>query len=114
MSPADLTPEEAAVMDALSAEVTAAMNTAMKAIRTAVEGHQGLALHTTIAWFVSHYAGQLAARGEFIAINAGGSRKEVSRLCGGSFQDGRNHAWEEAEAAGGIIRANTPTTGAAQ
>ncbi|MFG1246759.1 hypothetical protein [Xanthobacter flavus] len=114
MNPADLTPEEAAVMDALSAEVTAAMNTAMRAIRTAVEGHQGLALHAQIAWFVSHYAGQLAARGEFIAINAGGSRKDVSELCAGSFQDGRSHAWAQAEAAGGIIQTNAPTTGAAQ
>ena len=113
-SPYDLTPEEADVMSTMATDVTAAMNTAMRAIRTAAESSQSAPLTATITWFVAHVAGQLAARAEFVSINAGSSEQTALDVSIAALKNGRDLAWSQALDAGGIIRANAPTTGAAQ
>ncbi|WP_296585669.1 hypothetical protein [Xanthobacter sp.] len=111
---AELSDAETAALTSMAAEVTCAMNVAMQSIRTATEAQPSLVMHAAIAEFVANMAGQLAARAEFIAINAGGRRKDVTLLCGGAFQDGRSLAYAQTQGDGDIIRTNAPTTGAAQ
>lgn len=111
---AELTDAEAAALKSMGLDVIRAMNVAMQSIRTATETHPNLVMQASIADFVANMAGGLAARAEFIATNAGCSRKDVVTICSGAFQHGRSLAWAQAEAAGDIIQANAPTTGAAQ
>lgn len=114
MSPHDLTPEEAVVMSTMATDVTAAMNSAMRAIRTSAESSQSAPLTATITWFVAHMAGQLAARAEFVALNAGGSEQAARDVSMRAFLAGRELAWAQACDTSDIPRATAPTTGMPQ
>lgn len=109
-----LTDEEAAILDTMSERVVRGLAEVTQAVCEAVAEQASVQLQAAIAAYVAHIAGQVAARAEFVAFNAGGSNKDVEDLCCPSFYDGREAAYNEQRKSGGLKIPNAPTTGAHQ
>ncbi|MFG1376118.1 hypothetical protein [Xanthobacter autotrophicus] len=106
---AHLTAEEAATLDAMSERVMRGLADVTQACREATKAAPSLQLQAAVASYIAHIAGQMIARAEFVALNAGGNEEAVHTLCGGAFNDGRDAAYAEVQKSGGL---NAPTTGA--
>lgn len=107
-----LTGEEAAILDAMSERVMRGLSDVTQACREATKAAPRLQLQAAVASYIAHIAGQMIARAEFVALNAGGNEEAVHALCGSAFNDGRDAAYAEVQKSGGLKSANTPTTGA--
>ncbi|MFG1370731.1 hypothetical protein V5F32_00980 [Xanthobacter oligotrophicus] len=107
-----LTAEESATLDAMSKRVMGGLDTVTHACREATKSAPSLQLQAAIASYIAHIAGQMIARAEFVALNAGGTEEAVHTLCGGAFNDGRDAAYAEVQKSGVLKSANAPTTGA--
>lgn len=109
-----LTAEEAATLDAMSERVMRGLSDITQAYREATKSAPSLQLQAAVASYIAHIAGQMIARAEFVAFNAGGDEESVHALCGSALDDGRNAAYAEVQKSGGLKCTNAPTTGAAQ
>lgn len=109
-----LTEDEAASLEAMSQRVMRGLSEVAQAICDACENQPSLQMKAAVTSYLAHHAGQMIARAEFIALNAGGTENAVHALCGGAFNDGRNDAYAEEIKAGRLKIANAPTTGATQ
>ncbi|MFG1332059.1 hypothetical protein V5F41_12505 [Xanthobacter autotrophicus] len=107
-----LTADEAATLDAMSKRVMGGLAAVTQACREATKSAPSLQLQAAVASYIAHIAGQMIARAEFVALNAGGNEEAVHLLCGGAFNDGRDAAYAEAQKLGVLTSANAPISGA--